>query len=49
VNYLYDVATIESNHEAFVNDGTVMRAAEVDALLAADPVSTPNQGSRQGS
>jgi len=33
VNYLYDVATIESNHEAFVNDGTVMRAAEVDALL----------------
>jgi len=40
VNYLYDVATIESNHEAFVNDGTVMRAAEVDALMAADPVST---------
>jgi malonyl-CoA decarboxylase len=34
VNYLYDVATIESNHEAFVNDGTVMRSAEVDALLA---------------
>jgi malonyl-CoA decarboxylase len=33
VNYLYDVATIERNHEAFVNDGTVMRAAEVDALL----------------
>jgi malonyl-CoA decarboxylase len=34
VNYLYDVATIERNHEAFVNDGTVMRGAEVDALLA---------------
>jgi malonyl-CoA decarboxylase len=33
VNYLYDVSTIESNHEAFVNDGTVMRSAEVDALL----------------
>jgi malonyl-CoA decarboxylase len=46
VNYLYDVATIESNHEAFVNDGAVMRAAEVDALLAADAVSTPNRGSR---
>ena len=42
VNYLYDVETIESNHEAFVNDGTVMRSADVDALLAADPVSTPN-------
>ena len=39
VNYLYDVATIESNHEAFVNDGTVMRSAEVDALLAPTPES----------
>jgi len=36
VNYLYDVETIESNHEAFVNDGTVMRSADVDALLASD-------------
>jgi malonyl-CoA decarboxylase len=36
VNYLYDVETIESNHEAFVNDRTVMRSADVDALLAAD-------------
>jgi malonyl-CoA decarboxylase len=45
VNYLYDVATIESNHEAFVNDGTVMRSAEVDALLAADAVSAPNSKS----
>src|SRR6266436_2618245 len=35
VNYLYDVETIESNHEAFVNDGTVMRSADIDALLAA--------------
>ena len=33
VNYLYDLETIESNHEAFVNDGTVMRSADVDALL----------------
>jgi malonyl-CoA decarboxylase len=39
VNYLYDVATIESNHEAFVNDGTVMRSAEVDSLLAPTPES----------
>jgi malonyl-CoA decarboxylase len=45
VNYLYDVATIESNHEAFVNDGTVMRSADVDALLAADAVSAPNSKS----
>jgi malonyl-CoA decarboxylase len=36
VNYLYDVGTIERNHEAFVNDGTVMRSADVDALLAED-------------
>ena len=44
VNYLYDLETIESNHEAFVNDGTVMRSAEVDALLAAEHISAPNSG-----
>jgi hypothetical protein len=44
VNYLYDIETIESNHEAFVNDGTVMRSAEVDALLAAEHISVPNSG-----
>jgi malonyl-CoA decarboxylase len=44
VNYLYDVETIESNHEAFVNDGTVMRSADVDALLSAEPVPVPNPG-----
>jgi malonyl-CoA decarboxylase len=33
VNYLYDLATIESNHEAFVHDGEVVRSAEVDAWL----------------
>ncbi|HEY0912847.1 MAG TPA: malonyl-CoA decarboxylase, partial [Bradyrhizobium sp.] len=36
VNYLYDLATIESNHEAFVHDGEVVRSAEVDALLLND-------------
>jgi malonyl-CoA decarboxylase len=46
VNYLYDIETIESNHEAFVNDGTVMRSMEVDALLAAEHVSAPNPESR---
>jgi len=34
VNYLYDLATIEANHEAFVRDGTVARGTEVEALLA---------------
>jgi malonyl-CoA decarboxylase len=42
VNYLYDIETIESNHEAFVNDGTVMRSADVDALLAAEHISAPD-------
>jgi len=44
VNYLSDIGTIESNHEAFVNDGTVMRSADVDALLAAEHISAPNSG-----
>jgi hypothetical protein len=44
VNYRYDIETIESNHGAFVNDGTVMRSADVDALLAAEHISAPNSG-----
>jgi malonyl-CoA decarboxylase len=36
VNYLYDLETIESNHEAFANDGTVIRSGDVDALLTSD-------------
>jgi hypothetical protein len=34
VNYLYDLQSIEANHEAFVRSGTVARSAQVDALLA---------------
>ena len=34
VNYLYDRDQIEANHEAFVH-GTIVRSAEVDALLPA--------------
>ena len=34
VNYLYDLRSIEANHEAFVRNGTVARSAEVDALLS---------------
>jgi malonyl-CoA decarboxylase len=45
VNYLYDIETIESNHEAFVNDGTVMRSADIDALLAAEHISAPSSES----
>jgi malonyl-CoA decarboxylase len=34
VNYLYDPTTIEANHEAFVKDGSVIRSAAIEALLA---------------
>jgi malonyl-CoA decarboxylase len=33
VNYLYDHDSIEANHEAFVRDGTIVHAPDVDALL----------------
>ena len=33
VNYLYDHDSIESNHEAFVRSGSIVRSADVDALL----------------
>lgn len=39
VNYLYDPASIEANHEAFQRDGTVVRGASVEALLAPVPPS----------
>jgi malonyl-CoA decarboxylase len=44
VNYLYDLETIESNHEAFVKEATVVRSAEVDALLASEDSSAPTSG-----
>ncbi|CAA9253674.1 MAG: Malonyl-CoA decarboxylase [uncultured Acetobacteraceae bacterium] len=34
VNYLYDLQSIEANHEAFVRNGAVARSAQVEALLA---------------
>jgi malonyl-CoA decarboxylase len=37
VNYLYDIATIEANHEAFVRDGAIARSGAVDALLHDEP------------
>ncbi|GGF04832.1 decarboxylase [Aliidongia dinghuensis] len=38
VNYLYDLDLIEANHEAFAQDGTVARSADVDALMVEEPV-----------
>jgi malonyl-CoA decarboxylase len=46
VNYLYDLETIESNHEAFVNDGAVVHSAEVDALLL-EHAPAPNSGGQR--
>jgi malonyl-CoA decarboxylase len=37
VNYLYDLATIEANHEAFVRDNVVARSDAVESLLHAEP------------
>jgi malonyl-CoA decarboxylase len=33
VNYLYDIRTIESNHEAFVKNGEVISSNQVKSLL----------------
>jgi malonyl-CoA decarboxylase len=33
VNYLYDLKSIEDNHEAFVRDGSIVRSSDVDALM----------------
>jgi malonyl-CoA decarboxylase len=35
VNYLYDPGSIEANHETFAHEGTVVRSADVDALMRA--------------
>ena len=46
VNYLYDPKTIDANHEAFANDGMVVRSPEVNALIvpAAPPVGIAADG-----
>jgi malonyl-CoA decarboxylase len=44
VNYLYDLGSIEANHEAFVRNGTVARSAQVEALLAAPPSAASRRG-----
>jgi malonyl-CoA decarboxylase len=35
VNYLYDLDSIEDNHEVFVRDGTIVRSPAVATLLEA--------------
>jgi malonyl-CoA decarboxylase len=35
VNYLYDLDSIEDNHEVFVREGTIVRSPDVDTLLKA--------------
>jgi malonyl-CoA decarboxylase len=32
VNYLYDLAAVEDNHEAFANHGEIVASAEVQRL-----------------
>ena len=41
VNYLYDPAMIEANHEAFSHDGTIASSAAVKALLVAATMAEP--------
>jgi malonyl-CoA decarboxylase len=44
VNYLYDLATIEANHEAFVKDRVVARSDAVDAMFLEEPMKKPAKG-----
>ena len=48
VNYLYDLDTIEANHEAFVRSGTVARGSQVEALLAPPPAPGAGGAFRRG-
>jgi malonyl-CoA decarboxylase len=36
VDHLYDLETIEDNHEAFVRDGTIVCSRDDDIVLEAD-------------
>ncbi len=38
VNYLYDLASVEANHEAYVNDGVIVASNQVTKLLRGKPV-----------
>ncbi len=38
VNYLYDLASVEANHEAYANDGVIVASNQVTKLLRGKPV-----------
>jgi len=38
VNYLYDLASVEANHEAYINEGVVVASNQVTKLLRGKPV-----------
>jgi malonyl-CoA decarboxylase len=42
VNYLYDIATIEANHEAFVRDDIIASSEDIHALLQ-EPAGSSNR------
>ena len=44
VNYLYDLATIEANHEAFVKDRVVARSDAVDAMFLEESMKKQGKG-----
>src|SRR6202012_5609637 len=43
VNYLYDHDSIEDNHEAFAQDGTIVHSPEVVGLLQTSTVQPASQ------
>jgi malonyl-CoA decarboxylase len=38
VNYLYDLSSVDANHEAYVNDGVIVASNQVTKLLRGKPV-----------
>ncbi len=38
VNYLYDLSTVETNHEAYANDGVIVASSLVTKLLRGKPI-----------
>ncbi len=38
VNYLYDLGSVEANHEAYVNDGVIVASNQVTKLLRGKPI-----------
>ena len=47
VNYLYDLKHIEKNHEAYVNENTVIASKSVRALLKASDMPAPARAANE--